>query len=340
MSGLAGKGLWRRLTALPPVLLVLAAVLLWRLGLGCAQPLRSHGDMVSFRLAGTLAAGDYERMAKLEEGADTPLPFALWTQLENKRVTAAFGGRSATVAVLWVRGDSRLALPVAATVAPGDEEGCLLDSATALKLFGGTDIAGSAVEYDGRTYTVRGVADIPAPTLVLQLPETGELPLENITARGETAAEDLPLRHGLEPELTIRYQTFTRLAAALSALPVATAALLFLVFLWRAKRRNRDYPVRHAALFLALCAAATLLALAALSVIPSEYVPTRWSDFAFWPEMLDSWQADAIALFAAAKLRPELCLLADVGGSCLGLASSALLLAAAAMRSRSTGRLR
>lgn len=323
----------RAAALLLPVLFLAAAVLFWRLGLSSAGALKPYNNLVSLRGVGGLTAGDYLPMTEAEAEAAAPLPFALWTQLENKSISNETGGRTAAVAVVAARGDSRLVLPTAGLLAVDDTAGCLLDRTTAESLFGAVGTVGCTVIYEGAPYVVRGLVDAPAPTLALQLPKDSPLPLENITVSGGKAA-DFTTRHGLEAALTIRYETFHRLANLFAALPLVAAALILVFRLLGQLWHQRDYPLRSAAVFLVLCVLVTALLLALLSVIPAEYVPTRWSDFSFWPELFTSWKAETVALLAAAKLRPELSLFPYMAGSAYGLLSAVLLLAAPAVRRR------
>jgi len=307
------------------LVLALLAFFLWRLGDIRRGELARCRSMAVLHTSAALTAEDYDRMLEAEGRADTPVGFALWTQLDRQYLETTLTGRTAAAAVLPVSGEIRLVLPTAPALSAEDFTGCLIDAQTALELYGSKDAVGASLLWGEEEYVVRGVIASPAHTVVLR-PKAGVgAALDCISVSDSGEAEAFARRHGVNAGLTVENSVYAYIAGFFAALPLWAVAVLLLGALLRAARQNRGYPVRRAVVLLLLAALATGLFIWLLASLPPAWTPSRWSDLDFWSRTLKSAKSGALELAAAKKYRPDLALLGVLAHSA-ALCTGALLL--------------
>lgn len=104
-------------------------------------------------------------------GQSEVFSFTAWTERKDQPVSAEFSGRQTTADCYLLLGDSYLVLPWGKNLPSDDMEGCVIGAAVAQTIFGGTDVEGQTLLYDGRTLTVRGVVQEPEDILLCQISE-------------------------------------------------------------------------------------------------------------------------------------------------------------------------
>ncbi|WP_368233678.1 ABC transporter permease [Anaerotruncus rubiinfantis] len=273
-----------------------------------------------------LLAEDFPAFQKLEQRAENPAVLAAWSQLNGQRVQSPLTGRESKAAVLFFRGDSRQALPVAQALSNADQTGCLIDRETARQLFGSENAVGNEIAYAQKNYMVRGVFGAPVGTMILRAPDSTVL--TSLTIADGAQRQAFLTRHGLSPDLWISHKVYAYAAKFLCLTPVVLLAAWTLQGLLRTVRRQRDYPARWALLFFLSAAAVTLLMLGIFQVLPVEWIPSRWSDFSFWSETVSVIRVQAVEFLAAQKTRQDLILLRFTGQAAWGILSAAALGAA------------
>lgn len=231
-----------------------------------------------------------------EDGGDFP-EAVLWRTMEGA-VSRTDGVRSAAPDLIGVFGDPGLLWPLGFTAgnwpARGDGEGCALSEDVADALWGGTDVVGQCVRYQGRTYYVRGVFQGRTGLAVFQGDGDGAeryqrmlmaLPGGPEEGRAFLSRAGLPQGECLDLEL---------LAWGLGVLAALPAALLGLGILGRLL--GRLWALRYAPLLLvqfvvpALAGGGAVLgALGFPPKIPARLIPGRLSDFSFWTGLLGQW---------------------------------------------------
>ena len=272
-----------------------------------------------------------------------------WAQALSVMVEFKLNAASALVDAVYIDGDAALAyrprMVSGDLPAQGDHIGCALDEATALTLFGSTDVVGKEVLINGKAMEVRGVfvledrfgpgrglALCPAALaddslkpdaleLILWL-DGGGTPLEQ--------AKTLLAEAGIGGSGTFNdHADERRIMEMLSALPSVLFQLMFLTELFWAMRKLavKRVPRRATwlpgALFWALLIAAIIL-LPGVPGPPPSMMPSRWSDFAFWPGLLTSWRESAAQLMLTGCPRPRLIELSLFAGALVSAMLSAL----------------
>lgn len=302
------------------------AVLCWALSRNAYTELQKSPPVTTFQGVGGLLAEEYEPMTRSEAQAKEPLPFAMWTQTDNRRVEGLGTGRTQNISWIAVKGDTRLVLPMMQTLDEDDTDGCLIDRTTAEKLFGNANAVGNTVKMAGVEYTVRGVFDGPNRTMITQLARESTQVLENITVSGSEDTETFLMRHGLTAAVTIKSSTYLALGRIFYLLPYLALIMVALMLLTLLRSSWRSYPLRYYLVTLGILAVGTVGLLLLFSIIPQMLIPSQWSDFEFWETAGKDFIQSVTDFVASAKLRPDLIWLFGVLQTGLGILSAHFIL--------------
>lgn len=271
-------------------------------------------------------------MAEREEKEEQPAEFAVWGQESGKNAENPDLGRSATLDVLMLHGNSRLLLPSGAALLPDDREGCLIDRETGQKLFGSASPVGSVLTYEGTELTVRGVLESGGPLLLVQAQSGVPGTMGRVTLRMQEGVSPQKLmtefgnRHALEGSW-VQLRAYRGLAQAASSLAPAVMLLWALFSLLKTTFSTTSYPIPFL-LCLTVSAAFYFLLLWVTGFSLSfseEFIPSKWSDFDFWGRLWETKKAELLLLVTSRKLAPELNVLMPALQAC-GFGLCALLL--------------
>ena len=278
-------------------LTLLVLFLCWGLALNRAQWLEHEYQGVSVRILGTGISEQALNEAISDDNThNAPLRLSAWNRSAHKITLAneSIGGaaKARRIAVLGHMADvCPMKVLYGALPSSADESGCVIDAETALALYRNIDVVGARLKLDTKSYIVRAVVSSLEPMILLR--ETGalynnlELQYSDTENGGAYAAEFL-YRYGLADEYeVVENGFFSKLAAELSLLPgrIIFVAVLILP-LWGAWKR-RNIPLQLITL-LGLAAIAFVLLKWLLDLTtywPDRFLPTRWSDFEFWPKL-------------------------------------------------------
>lgn len=280
-------------------------------------------------------AGDVEEMTAREMEEDVPVRFCFLGQMGEDTVTGAVTGAARRVRVTCLAGNPELAGGSGLTW----QQGCLVDEATAQALFGTAQCGGQTLLWKGETYPVLGMVSGGQARMVrMARKEDGDILdrclLEVSPENGKALAEGFLLRHGLEGT-ALDFFPFWALTKDL--------LLLFpcLVLLTLAGRLGRDWRrlgrkqggwkgLAKTAASIGLLGAALWLVKAHI-VIPSDMIPSRWSDFSFWGIWWERQKENLFHILSAAPYEEQLQMAGNMVKS-MGSALAGFLLAALAMR--------
>ena len=230
-----------------------------------------------------------------QDGAAEQPEVTLWQAASGYEVMS--GDRKSMAAdMVVVFGDCR-AVTAAAMLSGGfpagnDLAGCAISSGLAFSLWGSTDVCGMPVIMEGDRLYVRGVFEGEEPRIFRQAQAGSEEPLSHMqlifsgTGTREKAEHYLlaaDFSGGMILELPL-------IEWALGIIVRFPAIILAAGILSRVIRRGKwlwHYPA-----LLAFWLPSALLVLAGLFFcmdlpgIPAGFIPTRWSDFAFWENLV------------------------------------------------------
>jgi len=230
------------------------------------------------------------RRFSIGQGENTFWP-TFWHEKEAKIESAL---RSVNAHCILFSGDASLVLPTdyVTGAAPGvtDGSGCAVSSAMANELWGGSDVAGQPVTIDGVERTIRGVFE--HDQLIALLSVSDEDTSQSFTAielSGSSSSttradiENYISRAGLPAPDRILLDRPTLLASFLAFLPLIILTVYLAVCLFiRLKKRALVIYLIVFTVFLGLAFTLPLL----LDLLPTWLIPSRFSDFSFWGDMI------------------------------------------------------
>lgn len=190
--------------------------------------------------------------------------------------------------------------------APGvtDGAGCAVSYALAWVLWGGTDVVGMDVDIGGETRVVRGVFDSALELALVSYSDEGkEQSWSTVELSGgpdgvlRADIESYAVASGLGRADAVLTAGPAYAARALAALPLAIPALYGLALAAAHMCRRYVLARKLTPYVLALAFAALLPTL--LEIAPAWMIPTRWSDFSFWPSLVRG-QLEGIREFLSA----------------------------------------
>ena len=205
--------------------------------------------------------------------------------------------RQSQVPAIFFSGDASLVwqLEFITGTAPSsiDNNGIALSEQLAHNLWGSTDIVGMSLYVDGEWRTVRGVfrGILDLALISFHIEDTSQ----NFTAvelwagydRGgitRNEAEDFARASGLGQPNYILTGSAISLARFMSVLPlvIPIGYAFALIIKWLKKY----YPMTVAPLFFGIIILFAILLPTLLNQIPAWLIPTRWSDFSFWGDLV------------------------------------------------------
>lgn len=114
-----------------------------------------------------LSEGEVQTLIEQKNVQEDAVPFTVWGELANQRITDPDLSRSVKADVLILHGDCGLILPQTAALSSGDEHGCLIGAKTAWDLFGSTDVSGDEIRIGAEIRSIRGIVPGPGEGVVL-----------------------------------------------------------------------------------------------------------------------------------------------------------------------------
>jgi hypothetical protein len=224
----------------------------------------------------------------------------LWNRLMNESIESKLVESKVETNVIEAYGDMSLILPMTYIqgnyVYPGDFKGCVLDAKTAYNLFGTVNALNNRVIWKGKEYVVRGVVRAKDTMMLIQISDKDYL-FSNMEAlyqkRGnshiidnqEQSLKDLLTLNGAkEPDAVIDGGILCWKLGIISKLPMWILVIIIIVLLIKMTVQNRRSPLRCIIYVVAtIIISLILMKITHFSIhIPSQFIPTKWSDFDFY----------------------------------------------------------
>lgn len=232
------------------------------------------------------------------EDGGTPPPLALWRTHADQYLYGDLHPAPAVGKVLEYYGEITRLLPCRFRSGfwPVNQQGCVIDEGIAYFLWGDAeDVLGRTLRWDNGTWYVRGVVEGTAGLAVFPAEATSEIPFSGLwldlsaDSGGSLAAEQLLRKYRLPMGTVTDLGLFVWLVRIMAALPA------FFLWGWIISRIiARLWRIRHTRILLLLSLPMLAVEAAAVSwaagslPIPERFLPTRWSDGAFWSELARS----------------------------------------------------
>ncbi|WP_320959269.1 hypothetical protein, partial [Hungatella effluvii] len=211
-------------------------------------------------------------------------------------IAAAFGDCGDIVSSMMAAG---------AYPARSDASGCAVSTGLAFSLWGSTNVIGMPVKVEGKQFYVRGIFEEEEPRLFLQAQAESEKLLSNMQltftgpGAGERASQYLSSA-GFPEGRILDLTLFAWVLDMIFRLPAVILAIGILGRVIGHGKRLCHYPLLLALyLLIAFGISAVLWFCIDLPEFPSEFIPTRWSDFEFWGNLFKEQGKNMVSWMAA-----------------------------------------
>lgn len=278
----------------------------------------ASGTATALLTGGQPGAKEAAAIREQELEQSEPQRVCFWGEVPDTALTCQLTGKHANARQMVVSGDSTLLLPETGQLA-WREDGCYLDTQTADELFGTESASGQLVTCGERVLTVLGTFE-SLQKLLVRSAVPGDS--EQLTAvslhdsdpnRAKRGLEEFLLRHGLEGTcmdfvfLSALVQNFLAILPLLLGLQLLRL-LLAPGLLTSSEHRKRPGKVLTWILCAVLSCGLLFLTVRFLK-IPSDMIPTRWSDFSFWSDWWQRQRQNLLLLLGTAQGEAQLELL-------------------------------
>ena len=279
------------------LLLFLLIFVLWGNSIYYGQFIETHYQTVSIRLRDTsVSQMILQKMVETESKKDTPTlkRITAWNVTEKEPLECEALGTKSKVRLVKIYGEMEKAYPIVlvsgGVPAMGDEEGCLMDEATAYELFHTKKAIGGMISVKQHNYSVRGILRSKEPVCLLMTSQKEEkysnLELEFSNQEdGSKLAADLFRQYGMSnSDIVIDGMLFGRLLKLAYLLPAWLLGICLLYDLITVMWRRRGNLLQTIVLLLGviLLGAALVWFMEVKLYLPQSFLPTKWSDFSFW----------------------------------------------------------
>lgn len=265
-----------------------------------------------------LLAEQARAVCEQELEQENPVGNCFWGELAETPLVCKETGRSSTVTSVLTAGNPELIVR-GSTPYIYQENGCFIDAKTADELFGTQAVSGQTVWCGDASYTVSGTFESMQPVMLRQAKEEdGEaLDMVSLYLTGSQPglppdtqrAEQFLLRHNLNGEIIDYLFLNALIRNLLLVLPVMMGISLVRA---AAGWARAAVTVRKKAVLICLSlltAAAVLFLVLRRFRLPSDMIPTRWSDFSFWESWWETQRRNLLLMLGTAQGESQLTML-------------------------------
>lgn len=278
------------------VILFLAAVAVWCIGMFMAQRINDMAGFVSaaWPQGGGVSPAQLSRHEEYarQDGAQNMPEVTLWGQTPQQIVSGG-ADRCARAMVVELFGQcediSPAGLLAGGFPARGDNAGCAISEKLAFELWGSIDVVGKTITWNDEQYWVRGVFEGNDLSIYVQkdAADTNRLPNMQLgfpDGGSRDEAREYLLRAGFTGAQLLDLPLIGWFINAIAWLPAMTLGMSVLSRLLRRGLKLRFYPLLAGSYlpFAAVTGAVCLLLMGFPWNVPVRLIPTKWSDLEFW----------------------------------------------------------
>ncbi len=278
---------------------LLLGILLYALAAHFCHLVQSDMRYTHIVLDSSITAVDAAAIERQEAEEENPLGFCFWGEAPLQTVHCRETGGLAQVTPMLLFGDTALMGAEALTW----QDGCLVDEETAQRLFGTKNCGGQRLWYNGVSYPVLGTVSSMRPIMIKKAEAEDQLErliMPLLAEDGKSQGQQYLLRWGLQGTVIDFFSLWSFSNALLLLFP---GTLLWKLCRWIGKK-NRLVSL--------LAAAVGLWLLGRWLVIPTDMIPTRWSDFSFWGRWWTAEKENLIRILFMAPGEGQLQMLLNV----------------------------
>lgn len=284
-------------------------------------------DIVTSMLAGDpLSAKSAQEICEQEETQEDPQYICFWGEVPDTTVLCRETGKSSKASLILTSGNPELVIPGIFALM-WQKDGCCIDKVTAQELFGTAQAAGQTLWCGEKPYTVCGTFESPGRAVVRQCTDEDVPCLDTVSLRADRKdrdaksgsilqqgglreeAEQFLMRNGLTGEVIEFTSLGTFAGDLLLILPlILVAGLIRFLFQYQKSITQVGGKLFCAGLILLTVLTAGWLTLHHLK-IPSDMIPSKWSDFSFWSDWWKSQRQNLLRILRSAQGEAQLMML-------------------------------
>ena len=207
-------------------------------------------------------------IASIRQDTASAETFTAWTEQKNQTVRATINERSSNADILLLCGDSHSVLPWGKNLPESDTEGCILGASLAEQLFGGTEVEGQQILYNGRELTVRGIVKEPQNIMLCQSAANDETASGTQTGSNgnqQTGSSENNQQETCYDKISLLYTDKSKAINRTAAEFISRYGLDGQILHYEYKRNLSWF---------------------------TDLIPGKWSDFSGWKENLKTLQSD------------------------------------------------
>lgn len=258
-----------------------------------------------------LTAKELEKYYEQQQSDEDAPDATLWNEKEDFNISAGeyFTGDGFTLAEGY--GNLQKILPghLLKGCYPGKEDtsGCAISRKGAVELFGNDKVIGKEITVEGKTYVIRGIVDWNEKYLWIQNPDARgfqniELVYKDENPQVSDARQWVYQMGGGDIAAVLAGSSYRAFGRLILSLPLWVLWILLFRNLLKYTRKIQKKYLHTAAYFLvlALFVLGTAAGLRYSICFGPDYIPSRWSDFAFYQ---GKWEAVKTAAGEIQRLR-------------------------------------
>ncbi|MGN0483477.1 MAG: ABC transporter permease [Lachnospiraceae bacterium] len=212
-----------------------------------------------------------------------------WSCRQNATISSVRGAQQAAYYRIYGQMGKVFPFPMVYGSYPyqTDENGCVVTSGLAQKLYGAVNVVGQKLVYGKKEWQIRGVLKAKDSFFAVCTNKKQEK-MKNLEVVGNKQSSEpslLKLTNQLEIE-SVSYTVYGSLVQSVSRLFLGLP-IVFLLFVYRRKYRTKMKGQKKWVWWMAL-----VIVLVGTVRLPEFLIPSSWSDFDFWSQQFAQMQKD------------------------------------------------
>lgn len=268
----------------------------------------------------------------------------LFKRTKGKKIEKPDLNRSVKAELVEAAGNMHLIVPgrlmSGSFVTDSDRKGCVISKKTADTLFGSYEVTGETIFLDGQPYMIRGIVDLNSQLCMIQGTEKTAYPFMRTAAPGLPVSAVQQMFTGILPRETgwmAEGDLYLGIAGLFLWMPawVVLSAGIFLCrrgirrleMVWT-EWKYKDIALQALKTVLPVAAFAGICGLLLVSLhFTDDYIPTSWSDFSFWTQLVQDKWGDFLRLVKNPLQIADAAMLGHLAGVACSFTVSSFLLA-------------
>lgn len=248
-----------------------------------------------------------------------------WRQFANEELINPILNRTGKTNIIIIKGLPSILVDTKNNT-PLQNNQCIIDKITAYNLFGANNVEGLMIRYGKDDYFISDVIEYSKPICIVS--GTADESYDRITIDAENSMQKFEIYNTANQVLHINdildYNFLNWVVEIALAFHLIFLCLALMYFI-----KYHYFPGSKSKYAIKLCNIAFIIVTFTILInvnYPSEMIPTRWSDFEFWEEILLSKKANIESLFTRKMTALDLNFIFDICERIIRIITSSVLL--------------